>query len=114
MENQTSIFIEFKSSYQSFLYHLLVPLVFLLTWDCYSSHVVIILSFILLLCFSHYYYFLSNFFYYYYCYSINFFFFIGITLFFISFFSHFLNSFLIAIIFFTWCFSFHLMKSFNY
>jgi hypothetical protein len=40
-ENWTGCLIGLRSGSQSSLYHLLVPLVLLLTWDCYSSPVAI-------------------------------------------------------------------------
>jgi hypothetical protein len=55
-EKQTGSLIELRSGSQSSLYHLSVPLVLLLAWDCYSSPVAIIF-FPLLLFFSCCYYF---------------------------------------------------------
>ncbi len=72
LKNRTGSLIELKSGSQSSLYHLLVPLVLLLTWDCYSSSPVAIyffshtaVTFLPLLFFSLYYYYSS--FYCYYC-----------------------------------------------
>jgi hypothetical protein len=47
-EKQSGSLLELRSGSQSYLYHLLVPLVLLLTWDCYSSPVAIIFSPLLL------------------------------------------------------------------
>jgi hypothetical protein len=53
--------IELRSGSQSSLYHLLVPLVLLLTWDCYPFPVAITFFLILLLLFSLYcYYFFPS------------------------------------------------------
>jgi hypothetical protein len=57
-ENRTGSLMELRSGSQSSEYHLLVPLVLLLTWDCYSSHTAItffplLLFFSCCCCFSH-------------------------------------------------------------
>jgi hypothetical protein len=58
-EKRTGSLIKLRSGSHSSLYHLLVPLVLLLTWDCYSSSCcyyfspIIILLSLLLLLFSH-------------------------------------------------------------
>ncbi len=62
LKNRTGSLTELKSGSQRPLYHLLVPLVLLLTWDCYSSPVAI--TFLPLLFFSLYYYYSS-----FYCYD---------------------------------------------
>jgi hypothetical protein len=118
LENRTGSLIEPGSGSQISLYHFYwVPLVLLLTWDCYSSPVAITFFLILLLLspllfFSLSYYYSSLLllllFSHYYC-SL----FIGITLLFIT-----IYFFPIALILFLllllWCRSFRVMKSFNY
>jgi hypothetical protein len=54
-ENRTCSLLGLRSGSLSSLYHLLVPLVLLLTWDCYSSPVAVTFFLILQLLFSHYY-----------------------------------------------------------
>jgi hypothetical protein len=56
IENREGSLTELRSGSQSSLYHLLVPLVLLLTWDCYSSPVAVTVFLRLLLLFSHYYF----------------------------------------------------------
>ncbi len=88
LENRTGSLIGFRSDSQSFLYDLLVPVVFLLTWDYYFS------------------------FYCYYYSPIIIFFSLLVLFFFLLlfFFPHFFF-FPVVVTFFTWCCSFHVMKS---
>ncbi len=111
LRNRTGSLIELKSGSQSSLYHLLVPRVLLLTWDCYSSPVAITFFLILLLLFSHYsslFIYYSSF-YYYYCSPI-----ITALSLLLLLFSHCSYSFPVAVTFLTRCCSFHVMKAFNY
>ncbi len=115
LKNWVNSLIELKSNSQFFFNHLLVPLVLFLTWDYYSYLIVIIIFFILLLLFSRSY---SSLFI-----NITFLFttiivlpFLLLSLYWYYFFLIFFSPlfFPIADIFLTWCYSFHVMKSFNY
>ncbi len=87
LKNLISSLIELKSNSQNSMYHLLVPLVLYVTWDYYSSHVAIFFFHIAIIVLP----LLLLFIYWYYSFS-----------FFIIF----------SPFFFTWCCSFHVIKSF--